>query len=480
MVVKKEVKQPGLKELTPYLHNMKEYWVIRNQIITRLANTLPGDRSDPSYIKQFTMKLLEKTGGNEKMKLLLQNAVNNYNYDNNVIDHDGRVLMEKYSLKWKLHLNKLQDKAFDKAVSEIKAANTKKEDRKPNGIVIFSPETLLNYFNRIKSNNQERLTRIHFVYFPVPNLKLIKNLFYELNTSQFNHLGSTIDENFLIEREKECETLLSEDSAPFDYLNFMKFGLPQGNRYKFYLGYIKNFPITGADNSNKEQLSKSDKQVMGEIFNDDISVSLSTGTFFPFEEMMYRLKDFQLNESKELIEGQGDEEDENHFGLPCGIIPMKNFSKFLGLVSYFAKKEEKVYSIFRHMYKFHFSKLLQIDPKSTENLIALGTIFERLFQRSMNQLYIHLRKLEIFPLDIAIEWMSCFFIGFLEIDQCFFLIDRIMGFDTLHILPIIALGVFKYYEKALVKINDKQSAVDMINKINQLNFLEIVNNYLYG
>ena len=51
MVVKKEVKQPGLKELTPYLHNMKEYWVIRNQIITRLANTLPGDRSDPSYIK---------------------------------------------------------------------------------------------------------------------------------------------------------------------------------------------------------------------------------------------------------------------------------------------------------------------------------------------------------------------------------------------------------------------------------------------
>ena len=71
-------------------------------------------------------------------------------------------------------------------------------------------------------------------------------MFYELNTSQFNHLGSTIDENFLIEREKECETLLSEDSAPFDYLNFMKFGLPQGNRYKFYLGYIKNFPITSS------------------------------------------------------------------------------------------------------------------------------------------------------------------------------------------------------------------------------------------
>lgn len=479
MVAKKEVKQPGLKELTPYLHNMKEYWVIRNQIITRLANTLPGDRSDPSYIKLFTMKLLEKTGGNEKMKLLLQNAVNNYNYDNNVIDHDGRVLMEKYSLKWKLHLQKLLDKTFDKVVTEMKAANSKKEDRKSSNICVFSAETQLNYFNRIKSNNQERLTRIHFVYFPVPNLKLIKNLFYELNTSQFNHLGSTIDENFLIEREKECETLLSEDSAPFDYLNFMKFGLPQGNRYKFYLGYIKNFPITDSG-SSKSHLSKSDSKVFSEIFNDDIDLSLKSCTFFPFEEMMYSLKDFQLKETKEQVEASGDEEDENQFGLPCGIIPMKNFAKFFGIVCYFAKKEEKVYSIFRHMYKFHFSKLLQIDPKSTENLIALGTIFERLFQRSMNQLYIHLRKLDVFPLDIAIEWMSCFFIGYLEIDQCFFLIDRIMGFDTLHILPILALGVFKYYEKALLKINDKQGAVDAVNRINQLNFLEIINTYLYG
>lgn len=156
-VVKKEVnKQPTLKELTPYLQNMKEYWLIRNQMITRLTNTLPGDRSDPSYIKLFTMKLLEKTGGNEKMKLLLQNAVNNYNYDNNVVDVDGRVLMEKYSIKWKVHLQKLTDKTFDKVVQELKAATSKKEERKPNECFIYTHESLLNYFSKIKANNQER------------------------------------------------------------------------------------------------------------------------------------------------------------------------------------------------------------------------------------------------------------------------------------------------------------------------------------
>ena len=98
----------------------------------------------------------------------------------------------------------------------------------------------------------------------------------------------------------------------------------------------------------------------------------------------------------------------------------------------------------------------------------------------MNQLYIHLRKLEIFPLDVAWDWMATFFIGKLEIDQCFWLIDRIMGFDTLHILPILALGVFKYYEKAVLKMNDKQNVIDLVGRIGQLNLLELVNNYLYG
>ena len=98
----------------------------------------------------------------------------------------------------------------------------------------------------------------------------------------------------------------------------------------------------------------------------------------------------------------------------------------------------------------------------------------------MNQLYIHLRKLDIFPLDIAIDWISSFFIGYLEIDQTFLLLDRIMGFDTLHILPLVALGVFKYYEKGLLKINDRQQALDLVNRINPLSFLDLINSYLFA
>lgn len=86
--------------------------------------------------------------------------------------------------------------------------------------------------------------------------------------------------------------------------------------------------------------------------------------------MVQKLKDLVLQESKELVDNNSDDEDENHLSLPCGIIPGKYFSKYLGLFAYFAKKPEKVYNIFKIVYKFHFSKLFYISPKSTENLIG--------------------------------------------------------------------------------------------------------------
>jgi hypothetical protein len=112
-----------------------------------------------------------------------------------------------------------------------------------------------------------------------------------------------------------------------------------------------------------------------------------------------------------LVDCEGDEEDESCLSLPCGVVPYRSFGKFFGLITYFDKKETKVFSIWRHIYRFHSSKLQHIDPKSTENLIALDKIIEKLFLRNMNQLYIHLRKLEIFPLDIAFGWISSFLLG---------------------------------------------------------------------
>ena len=106
-------------------------------------------------------------------------------------------------------------------------------------------------------------------------------------------------------------------------------------------------------------------------------------------------------------------------------------------------------------------------------------LFERLFLRYMNQLYLHLRTINIFPVDIALSWISSFFFDVLSIDNSFVLIDRIMGYGSLLILPVLALSIFKYYEKQLLEVEDRGDIDDLFVDIPELNVLEVLNYFLF-
>lgn len=96
----------------------------------------------------------------------------------------------------------------------------------------------------------------------------------------------------------------------------------------------------------------------------------------------------------------------------------------------------------------------------------------------MNELYLHLRMLDIYPIDIASEWIGCFFCGFLKYEEILLLIDRIIGFETLLLLPIMALGVFKYFSQELLDCKSKEKALDLIY-IEELKALEILNLFIF-
>lgn len=106
-------------------------------------------------------------------------------------------------------------------------------------------------------------------------------------------------------------------------------------------------------------------------------------------------------------------------------------------------------------------------------------IFERIFLRVMNQLYIHLRNLDIYPVDTACQWMMSFFIGFLAVPEVFQLADRLVGYNSLHLLPVFALAVFKYYEKNLLAIKSKPQFEESFHRLKDLNFLQVLNCFLF-
>lgn len=56
----------------------------------------------------------------------------------------------------------------------------------------------------------------------------------------------------------------------------------------------------------------------------------------------------------------------------------------------------------------------------------------------------HLSNLGIQPIKIAYPWIAHCFVGFLEVDQIYLLWDRILGFESLEILPIFAAAIFVF------------------------------------
>ena len=53
----------------------------------------------------------------------------------------------------------------------------------------------------------------------------------------------------------------------------------------------------------------------------------------------------------------------------------------------------------------------------------------------------HMGKLQCAPLQLALPWLVSAFVGHLEVDQVLLLWDRIIGFDSLLPLPLLAVAI---------------------------------------
>ena len=72
-------------------------------------------------------------------------------------------------------------------------------------------------------------------------------------------------------------------------------------------------------------------------------------------------------------------------------------------------------------------------------------------------------RLELPPGSIALQWISSGFASFLPAEQCLVLWDRIIGFDSLELLPILAAAVFVYRAKWLLQ-GSEPSHVQVMNR----------------
>ncbi|THD20244.1 TBC1 domain family member 19 [Fasciola hepatica] len=163
---------------------------------------------------------------------------------------------------------------------------------------------------------------------------------------------------------------------------------------------------------------------------------------------------------------------------PSGVIPFHGFSMYVLPLCYLYDDPVTLYVIFRQLYIRYFYKLHTIsnDPSS---ILGLCLLFERLLQWREPEIFFHLRSSGIQPIRFVFKWIMRAFSGFLAPDQVLLLWDRILGFDSLEILAVLAVAIFSYRKENLLLVNTTAGVEAILADLTPLRIVSLLQLVLF-
>ena len=170
---------------------------------------------------------------------------------------------------------------------------------------------------------------------------------------------------------------------------------------------------------------------------------------------------------------------------PCGVfpqaglLPCQHFSRYCAPFCYISDSKEECYFIFRAMYCKYFCQLQSIS-NNPESIVSLCKLFEDLLQMYEPEVCFHMNQLGIQPLRTAFQWIYFAFVGTLEVDQIYLLFDRIIGFETLEILPILAAGIFVFRSNLILNCTNQEEFDELFLDLSQIKVMPIIQHFLFA
>ncbi|KAH8069450.1 hypothetical protein JL721_5752 [Aureococcus anophagefferens] len=166
--------------------------------------------------------------------------------------------------------------------------------------------------------------------------------------------------------------------------------------------------------------------VTDELFQMDVQHVADNDYYFPFEEALgnvvlaFSRDPWVLHNSAvrcaraprgEAQGADGRARVEGRLAVPpCAVQPFRGFVSYTAPLTFVYEREEPIYYCLRAMYAKFWCKL----------------------------------NIGVDPLAVALPWIQFGFVGLLDVDQVLLLWDRILGFEDLSLLPILAAAIFVY------------------------------------
>mmetsp|Transcript_70920 Transcript_70920/g.197050 ORF Transcript_70920/g.197050 Transcript_70920/m.197050 type:complete len:566 (-) Transcript_70920:33-1730(-) len=160
---------------------------------------------------------------------------------------------------------------------------------------------------------------------------------------------------------------------------------------------------------------------------------------------------------------------------PSGVVPFRCYSCYAGPFAFLADRLESAYPLFRAFYCRYLSRLHTVSCKPG-TLLPLCALFESLVFTKVPDVSLHLVELgeEAAPLRIAFPWIVRAFVGFLRVDQVFWLWDRVLGFDSTEPIAMLAAAVFMFRAKLLLSARTAEDVQLVCSDLTELHALPLL------
>eukprot|EP00730_Choanoeca_flexa_P002545 TRINITY_DN11087_c0_g1_i6.p1 TRINITY_DN11087_c0_g1~~TRINITY_DN11087_c0_g1_i6.p1 ORF type:complete len:574 (+),score=101.21 TRINITY_DN11087_c0_g1_i6:83-1804(+) len=210
--------------------------------------------------------------------------------------------------------------------------------------------------------------------------------------------------------------------------------------------------------------------------------------YFVFQETVQEVltvfaRDASIAESLKLQPlpshtGEADEPSIGNDDHSSGVLPMRGHVLLVAPLAYLSNSTAQVYSMFKALYQRYWHKLATISSDE-DGILRLTQCYEVLMQHHHSRLWNHLTGCGIRPAAYAVRWMATAFASFLAADQLLLLWDRIIGYDTLILLPVLAVAVFAYRSKALYKATTKDMVDVVLSDLSTLSVVPLLQTSLF-
>ena len=167
------------------------------------------------------------------------------------------------------------------------------------------------------------------------------------------------------------------------------------------------------------------------------------------------------------------------FYPPNGVVPFHGFAMYAAPLCYVYNDPCVLYFVFRAMYTGFFHRLhtLSSHPKG---IVSLCLLFETLLQTHEPALFLHLKSIGVQPLRLAFKWLVRAFSGYLASEQVLLLWDRVLGYDSVELLPVLAAAIFSFRKTNLLQVQTYNAAEAILVDLLTLDVMPLIQLFLFA